>query len=135
MRRAAAAPQPPPPPPPPRTKWTRRVPHPVLIGHDRAGACAQAIENEAQSAAYVALRKLLYPGKCGYAAETGGLMADIRTLTVEKIRACGPECRAPPRRRGVPACAQPGARRGQGRKGGGVCRCSPRVPCLQKPSP
>ena len=24
---------PPPPPPPPRTKWTRRVPHPVLIGH------------------------------------------------------------------------------------------------------
>ena len=25
--------RPPPPPPPPRTKWTRRVPHPVLIGH------------------------------------------------------------------------------------------------------
>ena len=24
---------PPPPHPPPRTKWTRRVPHPVLIGH------------------------------------------------------------------------------------------------------
>ena len=24
---------PPPPPPPPRTKWTRRVPHHVLIGH------------------------------------------------------------------------------------------------------
>ena len=23
----------PPPPPPPRTKWTRRVPHPVPIGH------------------------------------------------------------------------------------------------------
>ena len=23
----------PPPPPPSRTKWTRRVPHPVLIGH------------------------------------------------------------------------------------------------------
>jgi hypothetical protein len=22
-----------PPPPPPRTKWTRRVPHPVLSGH------------------------------------------------------------------------------------------------------
>ena len=22
-----------PPPPAPRTKWTRRVPHPVLIGH------------------------------------------------------------------------------------------------------
>ena len=35
-----------PPPPPPRTKWTRRVPHPVLIGHARVplavrgGACA-----------------------------------------------------------------------------------------------
>ena len=26
-------PRPPPPPPPPRTNWTRRVPHPVLIGH------------------------------------------------------------------------------------------------------
>ena len=25
-----------PPPPPPRTKWTRRVPHPVLIGHAAA---------------------------------------------------------------------------------------------------
>jgi len=24
------------PPPPPRTKWTRRVPHPVLIGHAMA---------------------------------------------------------------------------------------------------
>ena len=23
----------PPPPPPPRTKWTRRVPHPVLFGY------------------------------------------------------------------------------------------------------
>ena len=28
-----ATPPPPPPPRPPRTKWTRRVPHPVLIGH------------------------------------------------------------------------------------------------------
>jgi len=28
-----AAPMVPPAPPPPRTKWTRRVPHPVLIGH------------------------------------------------------------------------------------------------------
>jgi hypothetical protein len=35
-RRAGAGAGPPaagPPPPPPRTKWTRRVPHPVLIGH------------------------------------------------------------------------------------------------------
>ena len=29
-----------PPPPPPRTKWTRRVPHPVLIGHAASGRCA-----------------------------------------------------------------------------------------------
>ena len=32
-RRRQLAVPPPPPPPPPRTKWTRRVPHPVLIGH------------------------------------------------------------------------------------------------------
>ena len=25
------------PPPPPRAKWTRRVPHPVLIGHGVSG--------------------------------------------------------------------------------------------------
>ena len=30
---ALLPPPPPPPPPPPRTKWTRHVPHPVLIGH------------------------------------------------------------------------------------------------------
>ena len=46
----------------------------------------QAIENESGNVAYVALRKLLYPGPCGYAMETGGVMADIRTLTVEQIR-------------------------------------------------
>ena len=33
LRGAARCRRPPPPPPPPRTKWTRRVPHPVLIGH------------------------------------------------------------------------------------------------------
>ena len=27
---------------PPRTKWTRRVPHPVLIGHVRGGGSAAA---------------------------------------------------------------------------------------------
>ena len=32
----------PPPPPSPRTKWTRRVPHPVLIGH--AASLSQAVE-------------------------------------------------------------------------------------------
>ena len=32
-RAGAQATQRSPPPPPPRTKWTRRVPHPVLIGH------------------------------------------------------------------------------------------------------
>ena len=46
----------------------------------------QAIENESHTAAYVAMRKLLYPGKCGYAMETGGIMEDIRSLTVEQIR-------------------------------------------------
>jgi hypothetical protein len=33
---------PPAPPPPPRTKWTRRVPHPVLIGH--AASLSQVIQ-------------------------------------------------------------------------------------------
>ena len=33
LEAALAAQAPPPPPPPSRTKWTRRVPHPVLIGH------------------------------------------------------------------------------------------------------
>ena len=51
----------PPPPPPPRTKWTRRVPHPVLIGHaasltpyglgadrtDTCPACSIAAESRA----------------------------------------------------------------------------------------
>ena len=46
----------------------------------------QAIENEARTVAYLALRKLLYPGKCGFAMETGGIMEEIRTLTVEQIR-------------------------------------------------
>ena len=46
----------------------------------------QAIENESRTVAYVTMRKLLYPGKCGYAMETGGIMHDIRSLTVEQIR-------------------------------------------------
>ena len=39
-------PEPPPPPPPPRTKWTRRVPHPVLIGHaaSLSQVCKQGTE-------------------------------------------------------------------------------------------
>ena len=46
-------PPPPPPPPPPRTKWTRRVPHPVLIGHaaSLAGCGAQATRAEGTKAA------------------------------------------------------------------------------------
>jgi hypothetical protein len=35
-QRGVVAEQQVPPPPPPRTKWTRRVPHPVLIGHGPA---------------------------------------------------------------------------------------------------
>jgi hypothetical protein len=30
--------------PPPRTKWTRRVPHPVLIGHAAGALAPQAME-------------------------------------------------------------------------------------------
>ena len=33
------------PPPPPRTKWTRRVPHPVLIGHAVCLVFATVISN------------------------------------------------------------------------------------------
>ena len=40
-REAQALPPPPPPPPTSCTKWTRRVPHPVLIGH--AAALSQAL--------------------------------------------------------------------------------------------
>ena len=28
----------------------------------------------------------LYPGVCGYKSETGGIMKDLRTLTIETIR-------------------------------------------------
>jgi len=30
-------------PPPPRTKWTRRVPHPVLIGHAASGGATYRV--------------------------------------------------------------------------------------------
>jgi len=33
----------PPPPPPPRTNWTRRVPHPVLIGHAASEADGRGV--------------------------------------------------------------------------------------------
>ena len=46
MRRCRRAP----PSPPPRTKWTRRVPHPVLIGRD---AAVQA-RDEAETARAIA---------------------------------------------------------------------------------
>ena len=42
-----------------------------------------------QNYLYLALRKLLYPNKCGYAMETGGMMHDIRSLTVQQIRQYG----------------------------------------------
>jgi flagellar biosynthesis GTPase FlhF len=41
------------PPPSPRTKWTRRVPHPVLIGH--AASLSQAEGREANEALAAAL--------------------------------------------------------------------------------
>jgi hypothetical protein len=40
-----------PPPPPPRTKWTRRVPHPVLIGH--AGRCGTKVAHVHGAALFV----------------------------------------------------------------------------------
>ena len=45
----ALADEAPPPPPPPRNKWTRRFPHPVLIGHAaslgrRPGALRRALK-------------------------------------------------------------------------------------------
>ena len=43
----------------------------------------QALENESGNVAYVALRKLLYLAL--RAMETGGVMADIRTLTVDRF--------------------------------------------------
>ena len=47
----------------------------------------QAIENESRSVAYLAMRKQLYPGgTCGFSMETGGIMSQIRTLTVEQVR-------------------------------------------------
>ena len=36
-------PPPPPPPPPSRTKWTRRVPHPVRIGHAASLRCGRCL--------------------------------------------------------------------------------------------
>jgi hypothetical protein len=44
----------PPPPPHPRTKWTRRVPHPVLIGHAAPGfkqALQAVMDNDAEKRA------------------------------------------------------------------------------------
>jgi Zn-dependent M16 (insulinase) family peptidase len=46
----------------------------------------QARENTAESLSQRSLLSLLYPGECGYNAETGGLMSDLRTLTVDTIR-------------------------------------------------
>ena len=50
-----------PPPPPPRTKWTRRVPHPVLTGH--AASLSQArFESSEDKIQFFALKLLLSGG-------------------------------------------------------------------------
>ena len=51
-----AVPPPPPPPPPSRTKWTRRVPHPVLIGH-----AASLLLGEEEGPPTLAWRTALFP--------------------------------------------------------------------------
>uniref|UniRef100_A0A6G1SHK4 Uncharacterized protein C05D11.1 n=1 Tax=Aceria tosichella TaxID=561515 RepID=A0A6G1SHK4_9ACAR len=47
----------------------------------------QARENSGNSRCYLEMLRSLYPGKCGYKSETGGLMANLRTSTTNtKVR-------------------------------------------------
>jgi len=55
----------------------------------------QARENTSESLSQRALSMLLYPGTCGYNAETGGLLSDLRTLTVDTIRNYHASCYRP----------------------------------------
>ena len=55
-----------PPPPPPRTKWIRRVPHPVLIGH-AASQVARGLDRRPRGARCGAAR-----GRAGGGAAGGG---------------------------------------------------------------
>eukprot|EP01116_Phalansterium_solitarium_P016672 TRINITY_DN3923_c0_g2_i1.p1 TRINITY_DN3923_c0_g2~~TRINITY_DN3923_c0_g2_i1.p1 ORF type:complete len:1064 (+),score=371.04 TRINITY_DN3923_c0_g2_i1:1094-4285(+) len=46
----------------------------------------QGRENNEGDLMMTRLRRLMYPGDCGFSAETGGLMANLRELRVEKVR-------------------------------------------------
>jgi len=67
--KAVAAPNP---PPPPGTKWTRRVPHPVLIGH--AASLSQAVAAAAASA--------LRPDRFSHGCAAAALRLAERTVRV-----------------------------------------------------
>jgi hypothetical protein len=76
-----------PPPPPPRTKWTRRVPHPVLIGH-AASLSLQVIGDAA-----AALASFAQGGAGGGAPLALSLRQQLRIA--RRAARCAP--RAPPR--------------------------------------
>ena len=63
------------PPPPPRTKWTRRVPHSVLIGH--AASLSQVRNYFAKSSLPHGLKKAI-GGSVGEAARLGTGSSGIR---------------------------------------------------------
>ncbi|KAK9870443.1 hypothetical protein WA026_008009 [Henosepilachna vigintioctopunctata] len=47
----------------------------------------QGRENSAESRLHLALSRLMYPGKCGYSSETGGIMKNLRESTSnEKVK-------------------------------------------------
>lgn len=52
----------------------------------------QGRENSAESRMFYELQRALFAGT-GYAAETGGRMKDLRTLTVETVRNYHKVCR------------------------------------------
>lgn len=41
----------------------------------------QGRENSAESKMHLAMARALYPGKCGYSSETGGIMKNLREST------------------------------------------------------
>ena len=47
----------------------------------------QARENTGESRIERELLRLLWPGKCGYKSETGGILKDIRALKADTVRA------------------------------------------------
>jgi hypothetical protein len=57
------------PPPPPRTKWTRRVPHPVLIGH--AASLSQVRERARHVRLFGAAQQAAAAGSAGVAGLQG----------------------------------------------------------------